>query len=731
MNSIPSILLCLAYILGLFATGLPLGFPGNGLLTAALLVPLALLLPRWPRTRPLAPPRFWLVAAAIAVLATAYYQIRIPSPSSQDISKLVAQVDPQVSVGGTIGSLPHLTRSGKAQVWLDIQALEGTATDGGAVKSDQVRGRLYVTVQQVESDRLYPGERVTLSGLLYQPQAAKNPGGFDFKDYLARQGSFAGLRGETLEIPEGQRPGWGWWRLQQRIVRAQMQLLPNPEGQLISAMVLGGKVVDLPADLKDQFIQVGLAQVLAASGFQTSLILGVVLRLTARFSARIQVFVGLLALLVFVGLAGAEPSVLRATVMGVAVLVGIAVERKTKPIGSLLLSAVLLLIWNPLWIWDLGAQLSFLATLGLLVTSPWIEAELDWLPTAIAPLISVPIAAYIWTIPLQMQMFGVVSPYSILANVLTTPLVSALSLGGFASAILAIAQADLGSWSAWLLHYPTSWLLGIVDLCGRLPGNSIAVGTTPLLLTLVLYGTLGLLWWKPDLRRYSGALVLATMVLVFVPAWQVQANLVRITALVTADQPILVVQERGRVGLINSGQANTAQMTVLPFLQQQGINRLDWAVALQAGDGWEKVGVPIGSLYALDPAQIPQSLPLTDFQVGQVRVQRLNTEPPLIQVQVQNHSWLLAPQAPKATAVIPVAAPGSLPAAAILWWSGGRMPLGLPLVGGAIAYGKRLMPQTEQQLKALGAPVFWLRRDGAVQWTPRGGLAPAIREHLD
>jgi competence protein ComEC len=421
------------------------------------------------------------------------------------------------------------------------------------------------------------------------------------------------------------------------------------------------------------------------------------------------------------------------------VLVGIAVERKTKPIGSLLLSAVLLLIWNPLWIWDLGAQLSFLATLGLLVTSPWIEAELDWLPASIAPLISVPIAAYIWTIPLQMQMFGVVSPYSILANILTTPLVSALSLGGFASAILAIAQADLGSWSAWLLHYPTSWLLGIVDLCGRLPGNSIAVGTTPLLLTLVLYGTLGLLWWKPDLRRYSGALVLATMVLVFVPAWQVQANLVRITALVTADQPILVVQERGRVGLINSGQANTAQMTVLPFLQQQGINRLDWAVALQAGDGWEKVGVPIGALYALDPTQIPQSLPLTDFQVGQVRVQRLNTEPPLIQVQVQNYSWLLAPQAPKATAAVSVAvsatvsvaAPGLLPAAAVLWWSGGRMPVGLPAVGGAIAYGKQLKPQTEQQLQALGVPVFWLRRDGAVQWTPRGGLAPAVREHLD
>jgi hypothetical protein len=59
------------------------------------------------------------------------------------------------------------------------------------------------------------------------------------------------------------------------------------------------------------------------------------------------------------------------------------------------------------------------------------------------------------------------------------------------------------------------------------------------------------------------------------------------------------------------------------------------------------------------------------------------------------------------------------------------MPGDLSAVGSAIAYGKRLTPQTEQQLKTLGVPVFWLRRDGAVQWTPRGGLAPAIREHLD
>ena len=144
--------------------------------------------------------------------------------------------------------------------------------------------------------------------------------------------------------------------------------------------------------------------------------------------------------------------------MGAAVLVAIVAEKTVKPIGSLLFASVLLLIWNPLWIWDLGFQLSALATLGLLVTSEPLQKYLDWLPSPIAAAFATPIAAYIWVLPLQLYAFGLVSPYSIPANVLTTVLISIISLGGMVSALLAAIVPKLGSLSAGLLHYPIAAL---------------------------------------------------------------------------------------------------------------------------------------------------------------------------------------------------------------------------------------------------------------------------------
>jgi competence protein ComEC len=129
-----------------------------------------------------------------------------------------------------------------------------------------------------------------------------------------------------------------------------------------------------------------------------------------------------------------QPAVLRAAIMGWAALVSLMVRRKTKPLGLLLLAASILLIINPLWIRDLGFQLSFLATCGLVVTVNPLVKKLDWLPQAIASLIAVPIAATIWTLPLQLHFFGIVPPYSILANIVTTPLISVITIVGVLSA---------------------------------------------------------------------------------------------------------------------------------------------------------------------------------------------------------------------------------------------------------------------------------------------------------
>ncbi|NJK54372.1 MAG: DUF4131 domain-containing protein, partial [Leptolyngbyaceae cyanobacterium SU_3_3] len=318
-------ILGLAYILGLLSTGIPWG----GGVVLGLGVAAAIGLPRWRRGRFSA--RIWLIAGVVGLVASLYGQICVPQPSAFDVSRLMAATVGQkqpVTVSGKVMEMPRLTRRGDAQIWLETRQVNGA--ESAKISPDRVRGKIYATVPLLQATGVHPGQTIAITGSLYLPKPATNPGGFDFAKYLAQAGCFAGLRGRSLQgIEQGN--SWGWWAIQQRIVRSQIDWLGSPEGQLVSSMVLGSRVVDLPYDVKDQFIRIGLSHALAASGFQVSLILGVVLALTKRCSERVQAGFGFSALLIFLGLTGLQPAVLRAVIMGTGLLIGIVMKRNIKP----------------------------------------------------------------------------------------------------------------------------------------------------------------------------------------------------------------------------------------------------------------------------------------------------------------------------------------------------------------------------------------------------------------
>ena len=95
-------------------------------------------------------------------------------------------------------------------------------------------------------------------------------------------------------------------------------------------MLLGSKTVDLPYDIRDLFIKAGLAHVLAASGFHTSLLLGLVLGVTRKANRRTRLIVSSLTLIAFLSLTGFNPSTFRAVLMGLAALLGIGIKHKIK-----------------------------------------------------------------------------------------------------------------------------------------------------------------------------------------------------------------------------------------------------------------------------------------------------------------------------------------------------------------------------------------------------------------
>ncbi|MFN5923900.1 MAG: ComEC/Rec2 family competence protein, partial [Pseudanabaena sp.] len=387
-------------------------------------------------------------------------------------------------------------------------------------------------------------------------------------------------------------PNFGEWWFISQIVRAHVRGAGVPEGSLLSSLVLGSRAVDLPSDLKDTFIQAGLAAVLAASGFQVTLVLGAAIAISRNSSLKLQFLIGSICLGGYLLLTGASPSILRAVVMGFGSLIGLVVQRRSRPITGLVVTAVLLLFYQPLWIWDLGFQFSFLATFGLLTTSRSIFERLEWLPPAIAELLSVPIAAYIWTLPLQLLVFGKLTPYSLLANLITTPLVSISTYGGIISGVLGIIFVPMGAGIAWLLYPLLHWTIDLAQWINTLPNANTNVGTIHLWQMLFAYALFMAIWlvpWFGKMQRWTIAFVLACVVL-FVPNAIAQSTSFQVTLPAFNDVPIMFIRNQNQTVLINSGDQQFATFTLQPLLQKLGVNRIDWAISTDTqpdvSDGW-------------------------------------------------------------------------------------------------------------------------------------------------
>ncbi|MEA5534886.1 ComEC/Rec2 family competence protein [Crocosphaera sp. XPORK-15E] len=732
------VILTLAYIGGLLLTGF-FGFPnphpswlqwGLVILTIGFLTygTFFFLKRRWRRC-----PRgqFWVIIALVALGGALYFQLRIPQPHPNDISQLIKEdFRPQtVRVLGQVLSEPRLTNNQRHRFWLKAKKVEMIRQQ---TPSKLVGGKLYITISLAENQLIYPGQTIIIEGSLYKPRSPKNPGSFDFKNYLAKEGAFAGLKGEKI-VFKGPEPFWGWTKLRQRIIKTFTNSLGDRKGLMISSMLLGRRAVDLPPDIRDLFIKSGLAHILAASGFHVALLLGIVLKFTQSLSPKKKLIIGIVVLSFYTGLTGLQPSILRATFMGITILIGETLDRKNNSIGSLGLAGFLLLIMNPLWIWDLSFQLSFLATFGLIVTSPAIQKKLDFLPPKIGSMIAVPVAASIWTSPLIMSVFYSFSFSAVLCNLVTTPLITLIIIGGMITAGVTFISPDLGGSLAQLLALPSDLLLALGQFFPRLSLSSLAVGKISLEILLLIYGLLILICFNKKCQKRWGILSLFMVLLIVTPIVYKNITQLQITILNTRYEPIIIIQERGQVTVINLGDENSIKYTVLPFLSQQGINHITAIIVPNSQE--------INSLLTLKPdlkvdhffyslgkpQENGQRLSSTEtIMLDSTKIYLLNTKPFTLKWEIAGQSWLWLNSGNNS---YNLTAQDFNQPLDVLLWSGKKLSVNwLEKINPKIVIASTpfISDTLRQQLQNNKIQLYWLQQDGAIQWIPKTGLQPVL-----
>ncbi len=698
---------------------------GLGILST-LLIPLVFkynLIKRW----------VWLVAGLVGCFASFYILWRVPQPLVNDISKFAPLT--KVTIIGELLDSPMVSGSGKGKFTLAAREIK---LNSGEKKS--VEGKLYITLSLTQVTGLRPSQIVEVTGNLYLPEPPDNPASFDFKAFLERSGIFAGFSGRSLKALS-EPPAFGDWWVRSRMVRAHVLGAGMPEGALLSSLVLGNRTVDLPSDLKQTFIEVGLAAALAASGFQVSIILGTILAVSGNSSNQIKFASGTLCLLGFLILTGVSPSVLRAVVMGMGTLVGLVSDRQTRPVIGLTLAAVILLLIQPLWIWDLGFQFSFLATLGLIVSATAIAQRLERLPPIIATLLSVPIAAYIWTLPLQLYVFGKISAYSILANILTTPLVSVGTIVGIVSGVLGVIYVPLGAVVSWMLTAPLALMIAIANWIHALPGAISNAGAISLWQLITGYGIIFLIWLVPKVRKFWLAASLIFLMVLFIPSVITRATLFQALIISSDRTPVMLIQDQGQVALINSGDQQVANFTLLPLLQKSGINQIDWAIATGSDpdsyEGWKSIvskPIPIKNFASsinnpslaginIDALKLNEPLAITP----QTQIELIHQNPDLFKIQTADTSWVLMGDVNSFQQKQLLSQTSLLPKlkAKILWWTGEELLPELiqavePQIAIASNSNRNNIPITDITLglfKAANIDLYQTTIDGAIEWT--------------
>ena len=464
-----------------------------------------------------------------------------------------------------------------------------------------VTGRLLVRFGEQVPLAAY-GDSLCLRVLPTLPEPARNPGGFDYRGYLALRGIRALAYVSRVDQIVGHEPRQGAWYMRavvpvRKVIKGTIdQNLSGGPAGLLKGILLGDKRA-VPAELRETFTRCGVNHVLAVSGLHVGLIAGVVffgLRLCG-LGRGITAWMTVFLLVVYALVTGMPPSVIRATIMAGLVVLGGLGEWETDGWNALGVAGLVGLIARPADILDVGFQLSFSATGGILLFyrpilacfPKWggrLFANVIWGPLAVS------FAAQVTTLPLIITYFGLVSVVGIVANLVVVPLVGISAAVGLVSVFVFPFMPAVVVWLNGANWVVLKIAIGLAEIMASVPWAAFQVAQLPLY-QWGMYG-LCLLLILPELRqrRYRvfvlGGMLFCANYGVWQPILVPKHDLEMFVLDIGQGDAIFIRFPNGKTMLVDGGirtqHTDMGERVVLPFLRNQGISHIDVVVGSHA-----------------------------------------------------------------------------------------------------------------------------------------------------
>lgn len=523
------------------------------------------------------------------LVAGAFYSLHSVRTTESAGVRLARQLgaEPQpVTVWGSVVSEPKISARGFGSFLMRLDGIEheGRTLTSNATLLVRWRGQAQF------------GNQVRLFGVAERIAPPRNPGEFDMRSYLARQDVYHGLlvryaeNGRILShsggnpIRRAAQQSRNW--MQAALSRG---LEDSPEiHALISGMVLGARD-KTPDEIEEQFQQTGTLHLFAVSGLNVAIVAQLlwIIAIAARVPKRWAIALIIPALFFYAAITGLNTSSVRAALMGAILLGGFFVERRVLAVNSVAAAAFLILCYDTNQLFSPGFQLSFAVVLAIIVLADplyrfllrWWEpdpflprsfvgniprlAQRSW--QAVARALSVSLAAWIGSTPLILPYFHLITPVSLLANLVVVPIAFLVLAVGLMSLLVAAFSPALtvilnnANWSlAWVI-------LGSVQLFARAPASHFYLE---------------------------------------LPHWPNGAH-TELTALDLNEGAAVHVRTAGAHWLFDPGGERDFKRVLRSYLRSRGVNRLD-GLLLTHGDATH-IGGAGAVLDAFRPRQVVDS----------------------------------------------------------------------------------------------------------------------------
>lgn len=381
-------------------------------------------------------------------------------------------------------------------------------------------------------------------------------------------------------------------RFQKQFAANVARYLPNDEGAVLAAMASGDKS-RLTDEITENYRAAGISHLLVVSGLHLSLVCGVFATRTGRFW-RIRSAAAVLLVLFMMGLTGFSPSVLRAGISALILHLGSLFLLSADPLTSMGIAAVLISFQGPYAVCDLAFQLSFAATLGVVLAGERLKAVPEQqengsdralfrrLRAGVLSLLLPIVSAALFTLPVQLMGGLAVSGVTVLSNLLALPIAGyCVVFGLLAGGCGFVPGLEFAARSFSLLGGLLAKLLNAVAaFCAGLPLARLPLPREYSLVVLAASACVVLCCWRLGFKRLAWAAALPLVTVGVLWAVFLEQGTVELAVLGSTASPcIAAVQDGKAVVVFRGGESNAEQ--VREYLQSKGIATPEWVIDLR------------------------------------------------------------------------------------------------------------------------------------------------------